>query len=78
MFSVSHKRKIRKNSTYRYDEEHVRAGIKTLEPTRIVGEFVTGIRIRGVPEENALHLTWVFCGHGWVILHDIAIARVRD
>ena len=64
--------------TYRYDEEHIHASIDILESARIVGEPIARIRIRGVSEENALNLAWIVCDHSWIILHDIAIARVRD
>ena len=48
----------RKGYAYRYNEEHVHAGADVLEPACIVGEFITGICIGGIPEENALNLAW--------------------
>ena len=64
--------------TYGYDEEHVHAGIEVFESARVVGEFIPGIGVRGVPEKDALDLSWVVCCHLWIVSHDIAIACVCD
>ena len=70
------RKKGRGRKTYRYDKEHIHAGIDILESARVVREFITWVCVRGVPEENALYLAWVVCNHRGVISHDIAIARI--
>lgn len=62
---------------YRHLEEHIAVLIQGLEPTRIIREFIPIIRGAGIPQENTLHLPREIRRHLRIILHHIAIARIR-
>ena len=62
--------------TYRHDEEHVCRIVQALESRGVVGEPVSWIAVRRIPEQDALHLSRELRRHRWVIAHDVAVAGI--